>query len=165
MKKGLAVRNQKEREGWQFGIEKRRLRNWKWRRETREEVQRGLVFLFFIFCLRDCRESYNRRGRFSFLLKPGESTERVRLALRACFHLGRERLGCRGPPWSLLSPIYMYMYLYLLGFHEWWKMRLVDDLLPLFLFHIVWLMLTFIRCVVYARVYGTFSHLLCMLRS
>ena len=45
MKKGLAVRNQKREKAGKAESE-----------ETREEVQGGLVFLFFIFCLRDCRE-------------------------------------------------------------------------------------------------------------
>ena len=46
MKKGLAVRNQKKREGWETESEEEK---------TREEVQRGFS-VFFIFCLRGCRE-------------------------------------------------------------------------------------------------------------
>ena len=36
-----------KREGWKTESEEEK---------TREKVQRGLVFLFFIFCLRECRE-------------------------------------------------------------------------------------------------------------
>ena len=73
----------------------------------------GLDFLFFISVQGSAEREYcNRRGRFPFFVKLGESTERVRLVLRVCFHLKRERLGCRGPPWSFFSLIYIYVSLF-----------------------------------------------------
>ena len=59
MKKGLAFRNQKKREGWKTESEEEK---------TREKVQRSLGFLVFRFLSKALsRESYNRRVRFSFL--------------------------------------------------------------------------------------------------
>ena len=77
----------------------------------REEVQGGWFSCFSFLSKGVPRENIvTGEGGFLFFVKLGESTERVRLVLRACFHLGRERLGCRGPSF----PLSIYMYLYLL---------------------------------------------------
>ena len=70
----------------------------------------GFDFLFFISVQGSAEREYlkRRRERFSFFVKPGESTERVRVVLRG-FHLGGERLGCRGPPWSFFSLICIFI--------------------------------------------------------
>ena len=94
MKKGLAFSKSEKREGWKTEEEK-----------TREKVHRSLGFLVFHFLSKALsRESYNRRMGFSFLVKQGESTVRERLSLKVRLHLGRERLGCRRPPWSFFLP-------------------------------------------------------------
>ena len=63
------------------------------------------------------RENILKEGEGGFLfVKLGESTERVRVVLRGCFHLGRERLGCRGPPWSFFSLIYVSLFAHLMDF-------------------------------------------------
>ena len=78
-------------------------------------VQRGWISCFFISVQGSAEREYlkRRRRRFSFFVKPGESTERVRVVSRG-FHLGRERLGCRGPPWSFFSLIYVSLFAHLM---------------------------------------------------
>ena len=65
-----------------------------------------MVLVFFLFLSKGLprEDSITGEGGFPFCKTERESTERVRLALRACFHLGRERLGCHGPPWSFFLP-------------------------------------------------------------
>ena len=85
-------------------------------REVKKRNERGgsegFDFLFFHFCSRECRERiFEKKEReVSFFVKPGESTERVRVVSRG-FTLeekGWGAVGLRGPFFSL------YMYLYLL---------------------------------------------------
>ena len=103
----VGISKSEKRKGWKTESEE----------EKRERRFRGVwvsCFLF-IFCLRkrNEREYCNGRGGVFLFIK----IERVSSTLGVCFHLGRERLGYRGPPWSFFLP-YMYMYLYVLGFHE-----------------------------------------------
>ena len=77
MKKGLAVRNQKREK-----VEKRKLK-----RRNKRGVSEG-IFLFFIFFLSKgvSRENIiTGEGDFLFFER-GESTEREKLSLKACFH-------------------------------------------------------------------------------
>ena len=73
----------------------------------------GLLFLFFSFLSKGVtRENIlTGEGGSFFFVKLGESTERVRLVLRVCFHLGRERSGCRGPSRSFFSLIYTCIFI------------------------------------------------------
>ena len=93
----VGISKSEKREGWKTESEEEK---------TREKIERSLRFscFFFIFCLRHYRERVIT-GEWGFLfVRSGERTERVSATLRACFHLGRERLGCRGPPWSFFLP-------------------------------------------------------------
>ena len=80
--------------------------------EKRERKLRGIGFLVFSFLSKGVtrEDILTGEGGF-FFVKLGESTERVRLVLRVCFHLGRERSGCRGPPWSFFSLIYTCIFI------------------------------------------------------
>ena len=145
MKKGLAIFIR----GWQFSLEVgifkirkgRRLENSKWRRENERESFRGFGFSCFSFCLRHYRrESYNRRVGFPFC-KTGREYRERKAQFESLFSPWKRKVGV---PWAsvvFLSSLYMYMYLYLLGFHEWWKMCLVVFFF-IFPFNIVWLMLS-----------------------
>ena len=102
MKKRLAIWNRKERRLAKLKVKKRNERG----------SSEGLVFLFFHFLSKGVtRENILAGEGGSFFVKLGESTERVRLVLRVCFHLGRERSGCRGPPWSFFSLIYTCIFI------------------------------------------------------
>ena len=97
MKKGLAFRNQKREKAGKLKVKKRK-------RERRFRGVWGFLVFFFIFCLRHYRERVIT-GEWGFLfVKQGESTVRERLSLKVRLHLGRERLGCRRPPWSFFLP-------------------------------------------------------------
>ena len=130
-RKGWHFRNQKGEKAGRLKVNKKQ------ERKFRE-------FFFFIFCLRETeREHCNRRGRFSFVIKKGKRVSREgKLSLKACFHHWRERLRCRGPPWSFFSFIYICIFTHSSDrFHEWNKC-LIDNLLLLFPFNTVRLMLS-----------------------
>ena len=59
--------------------------------------------MFFISVQGNAEREYFKRGRgrFPFFLLNWERVPRERVVLRVCFHLGRERLGCREPSFPL----------------------------------------------------------------
>ena len=106
MKKGLAFRNQKREKAGKLKVKKKQ------ERKFRE--------FSFNFLSKALSRENTVIGEWGFLsCKIGrESIERVSATWRACFHLGRKRLECRGPPWSSFLPCICICIYHLLGFDE-----------------------------------------------
>ena len=115
-----AIKEEKKNEEGVGSLEStKREQGWQIVRKVKKRNERGgsegFDFLFFISVQGSADREYlkRRRGRFSFFVKPGESTERVRVVSRG-FHLGRERLGFRGPLWSFFSLMYVSLFAHLM---------------------------------------------------
>ena len=107
MKKGLDFRNEKREKAGKLKVKKRK----------RERRFRGVWgFLFFIFCLRHYRERVIT-GEWGFpFCKIGREYRESVFSFECLFSPWKRKVGV---PWAsvvFLSPLYMYMYLYLLGF-------------------------------------------------